>query len=1288
MTVKQSKHDRELKDVQLKLFEQEQSFKSLEETYTNEINELHNIINNRIDTGHVEKIKRASNDIKLNELMNENQKNVERIQELELRCLVFEKEKEKYAKENQIFLENLKEGQRMNDKYLELSVCFDKLNQEKNELLSDANTKAKIINNLNTELAFLRENQIKNEKQMNDKMNEYSQERNELNRKIQELFSENNHKLQILTNLNAQCKELDEKNVSLMEKSRKLEEICNVLRKDLDSNNLRNSLLIENQKESDKMNEKYQILFNNFNNVMLEKDAKDKRIEELMKGDSLSINRINNLNIELSNIKSENAYLTNENARIKMMQDNYNKNTDNIRNELNQVQSENLNLKNQIETYKVKIDRKTNELEDLSRDFACKQEEIFKLNESKEMQIKEMNQRNEGLINELNKISEEKKNISFENIIFSGTIKEQNESLERLNLSIRRLNDENFEKERNIAIIKEELIKKDNEIKDLSVKNNILNDKIMGLQKENLAFKEYQENNITTTQFTIGKLETDLNNLREENKILTQNFQEIKEIQNLYESLKQKNSYLTIELNNLNTERTHMINENATLNEKTTYLQNLMEKFKSEIDNLNSSNRFVEDQNIKLNETLESLRKSKLLLENNNAADNLTLKRQNESYNMKIADLNEKLRILAAELERLGVEIVKKDEEIQTLVEKLQNNEELLHFFKQEKESLSLESATLRKENQNFNSETPKLITKMQSLNECIENLRNEIDRMSLERANKDEDIRILTLKLANHQSNLQNAFPLAQKEDMESNIFILNKKIKENQESYISQMAQKDNRINQLNILLSEKERIISEKEGFIFKTMEEMNCSLNLNQEKLLSAENIMSNLQQTMKVIQKENDDLKNQLINLKQTNEFLLNKNKENINSYNSAQERISNLQDTYDSLHESNKKLEKSYNDLLDVNSKLSYENQALLIKIESLENNNNTNLDLSNCPIPINISAEFEKLKKNYQILETDHKTLSLEFKRKELLSKEIETLHEEKLQIKKTYNFLFDKYQKIQTDFDELSKENADLINHLKLSQNEQIPPIKENQNDQTYRKDIKNKSMSFSPKIMFSPESPVFLSGTFDFKKMLQGKKPYKARNFTEFAEKFKDSQDFNENMEDLEAKKLLLEAELEKCKEMLSEKNEEVEQLLQNGQETMAKLNFSMSKLGETETICNEISKNLQKSLKNAENLEETLQIKNKELSDLRINLRECQEEFNSKNKAFELELAGKNNLIASLKAGVERKEIELDDKKVSINVLNEKIEFLHQKIERSEGIEEEIAQKNKKIEVKLY
>ena len=449
-------------------------------------------------------------------------------------------------------------------------------------------------------------------------------------------------------------------------------------------------------------------------------------------------------------------------------------------------------------------------------------------------------------------------------------------------------------------------------------------------------------------------------------------------------------------------------------------------------------------------------------------------------------------------------------------------------------------------------------------------------------------------------------------------------------------------------------------------------------------LNAENMMNNLQQTIKVTQKENDDLKNQVLNLKQTNEFLLNKNKENIDSYNSAQERISQLQDTYDSLHENNKKLEKSFNDLLDVNNKLNYENQALLIKIESLENNQNLSPEnLFNSQNLTTISAEFEKLKKNYQILETEHKALSLECKRKELLSKEIETLHEEKLQIKKTYNFLFEKYQKIQVDFDELSKENADLINHLKLSQNEQNP-TQNKENQVTYRKDIKNKSLSFSPKILFSPESPVFLSGNFDFKKMLQPKRPYKARNFTEFAEKFKDSQDFNENMEDLEAKKLLLETELEKCQEMLAEKSEEVEQLLQNSQETMVKLNFSMSKLGETETICNEISKNLQKSLKNAENLEETLQIKNKELSELKNNLKECQEEI-SRKKTIELELVGKNNLITSLKSGVERKEMELEERKVSINVLNEKIEFLHQKIERIGGMEEEIVQKNKKIEV---
>lgn len=1287
MTIKQSKHDRELKDIQLKQFEQERSFKSREEAYINEIKELHNMMNNRIDTEHVEKIKKASHDLRMNDVMNDNQQNLEKIQELEQRCLVLEREKEKYAKENQIFLENLKEGQRMNDKYLELSLSFDRLNQDKNELFNENNNKAQMISNLNSEIAVLRENQARNfDKQINDKINEFSQERNDLNRNIQELFNENNHKLQIINNLNAKCKELDENNSTLMERNRKLDDICNGLRKDLDSNNLGNSVIMENQKELDKMNEKYRTLFSNFNDVLQEKNAKDNRIEELVKEDSFNMNKINNLSMELSNMKSENLYLANENTRIKTMQDNYNKSTDNLRNELNQLKSETLNLKNQNETYKVKIDRLTNELESLTRDFVSKQEEIFKLSESKEMQVTEMHQKNESLISELNKMSEEKKKISFENIILNGTIKEQKESLERLELSTKRLNDEHLERERSIAFMKEQLYKSDNQIKDLSINNNNLNDKLAVLQKENLEFKHYQDNHISTTQFTFGKLEIDLNNMKEENKILTENFKEIKEIQNSYESLKQKNSYLTIELNNLNAERTHLINENATLNEKATYLQNLMEKFKSEIDNLNSNHRFVEDHNVKLSETLENLRKSKVLLENTYSTDNINLKRQNEGYNMKIMDLNEKLKILATELERVGMEIVKKEEEIQMLVEKLQNNEELLYFFKQEKESMACENVALRKENQNFNSEAPKLINKMQSLNECVENLRAEIDRLSFEKANKDEDIRILTLKLASNQPNLQNSFPLAQKEDMESNIVMLNRKIRENQESYLAQLTLKENRVDQLNILLSEKERIITEKENFIFKTMDEMNSSMNLNQEKLLSAENIMSNLQQAMKVTQKENENLKNQLLNLKQNKEFLFIKSKENVDSYNSAQERIANLQSTYNSLHENNKKLEGSYNQLLDVNNKLNNDNETLLSKIESLENDQNHPSDLLCSPNSTSLSAEFEKLKKNYQIMETDYRALSLELKKKELIAKEIDTMHEEKLQIKKTYNFLFEKYQNIQADFDELSKENADLLNHLNLQNDQNLTQNKESQQEknQSYRKDIKNKSLNFSPKVMFSPESPIFLSGTFDFKKMLQPKKPYKARNFTEFAEKFKDSQDFNENMEDLEAKKLLLETELENCRELLAVKNEEAEQLLQNSQEMIAKLNFSMSKLGETETICNEISKNLQKSLRNAENLEETLQLRTKEISELKISLKGSQEEI-SRNKGIEVELAGKNNLIASLKAGMARKEEDLEDRKVEIDVLNEKIEFLHQKIELGGDMEEEMAQKNNKIEV---
>ena len=753
-------------------------------------------------------------------------------------------------------------------------------------------------------------------------------------------------------------------------------------------------------------------------------------------------------------------------------------------------------------------------------------------------------------------IKTSKNNIAIEKMLNEKLIILENENSKK-DKTIKKLENEKYEKENEIKILENEKNDKDNTIEVLKKENR---------EKENKIKKSENVNN--EKDIIIKELEKE--NYEKKNEIKKLETEHIKKNSKIYEKVNNEKDNMIKELQNINNENDIKINtlENEIIllendnNEKDNIikkLEKIINKNKNEIKSLEEANN-EKDEQIKI-------------LENEKKNNIKTMKNENKNYieNIEILEQqnNEKDNYIE-ELEKLNDE---KDNIIKTLKKENKNNIENIEILENDNNEKDnnikiLENQNIEKDNyikilENENNEKENKI-------QLLEKEKNKIENTILENDNNEKDNIIKNLeniinknkdeiKLLEEENNEKEEQIKILENEKKNNIKTMkneNKNYIENIEILEQQNNEKDNYIEELEKLNDEKDNII--------KTLKQENKN---NMENIEILENDNNEKDNNIKVLENQNIEKDNKIQLLeKEKNEIengitiLENDNNEKDNIIKKLEEIINTNNDEIKSLEEANNEKDEQIK-ILENEKKnniktMKNENKDYIEDIEILEQQINEKDNIIK-----ELENENKNIIENIEILENENNEKDNNIK---ILENEIEEININTKKLLDEKNKEIEKLKKLKDDILKELKDKDNKLNEFlklndkyKLEENELI-----NSNKKMKEFEEENKRLENNIKIKKNDIIKLKYGSNNNKDKAIKGYKIKLEQKEKEIAELNKSNTKIKNEFKIKDIK--LHEKEINELKETIQQKNDEINNLKKKLTEKNNELNINDSNI----------------------------------------------------------------------------------------------------------------------------
>ena len=622
------------------------------------------------------------------------------------------------------------------------------------------------------------------------------------------------------------------------------------------------------------------------------------------------------------------------------------------------------------------------------------------INKYKEMK-KTISKKEKELVNDNNQLNDLKQEIHSK--------KEQNENI--INKEFDKINQEpkkgfllGNKKTENYLVTKElgnnQIIKNEANLISISKKKKQIN-KINDYLKEQ---KNKQKDKFQKLYETNLALKEKIKNLTQSNEKLVERIKDYEKQETMEKNLINENNNLNIKINNLEQNLQKKIGENENINQKLVKLEKEKSKLIQQNNNMNGKLKRIEfemkqmkqkEQNLiafqqlnvekqKIIKDLEE--KEKYLIEQN---DNLIEK--NKNLEKEILKLNTEKDNLFQEKEKYKGEIseyqTKKEKDdiinekninlnnqIIDLQKNLEKKKEDIENIKQEFEKLKKEKEQLAKINNDMNV---KLKIDEQEMKKMKQ---KEMDLIYSQKNNLENKEKIKELEKSESNLNEQNRQLVQKNANLEEQISKLkeeknnlSKEIEIYKEEALKNKTQKDNLINEKNINLNKQIKILEEDLG------KKGNQIININKE--------LAELKNQNKLLNQQNNDLKNDLNDKLKKKELEINQMKEiNLASSqkmnNDNKKIINELQENEKNLKIKNEQLSQKNAEFQKQITNLSKSNDNLLKKMKQYEE------DISKSQAE---KKDLINYKEKIDLLEKEKNSLQNENKQKDNKIKEIQ---------------------------------------------------------------------------------------------------------------------------------------------------------------------------------------------------------------------------------------------------------------------------------------------------------
>ena len=871
--------------------------------------------------------------------------------------------------------------------------------------------------------------------------------------KLKESLKKINIQNQIINSLNIQNKQLNNENARKNNIIRQNEDIdfkISKLRKDAEKS--REKRLNDDYNESKRNN---YILYNKINNYVKELKEKEDEIKKIkMKNEHMlkllkdNESKLNMKNIQINKLKEENFLCKNKlndlqinysnlllqmnnlnNYDFNQEQNIINYNTNNFNNEDNnndeQYKIMEIKIKNsqdEIRTKDINLNILNEKNQLLNSMLSQKNEIILKLQKEK-MNLNKISSNITAKNLELNKILNQK----HEDIIqFQKSLLDKEKKIKQLSNYIAKLKSEQKKSQKpSVNLISDDekesihIFNKNKLIKSNEIEYNILQ-KVFN----NINNKEQKEN---------------VNKINKLNKIIEKLNNDIKKLNDEYKQYKTKSDIdiknlekkVMDEKNNYNTKIDEYLKNIKTLTETLNKIEQEKKDMQKQINILNKENKkLTEEKNEKEEE--ETMKQIESINENEKNKEEIillkqqieTLKEKLEIKNKDIKDINldleNKITALNSEIIKYKENIAKKEIEIKNMKEENDDNllkmEELAHKINDNEiniKGINIENKELKDNIKSKEKEIENLKNDTLSLNGTIEKLKNEISNLTQINLKKEDKIKIFD----EEKNNLVNNFFEKEKEFEENKLRITDL------EQTIEKLTGEKNELNKENETLKNKNSEITNENHKLNLFLKESEDNLKIAEEKYNSLKN-------------EKSLNNKNDIENLIEKNNNII---KEKINLENEIKKMKSEHKNILEEMLLSKSELELKYSETLKENEKLQEKIKQLSILQDNLEEQLNT----------LNI-----KYKENKKTLEKNEKELSdmkdasqaILMKQKNQLEKEV-IIDKEKCKIigDKIYNnlkwYLIYDINGKENDYENYRWVNGTIIKDEQLSNYNKYP-------------------------------------------------------------------------------------------------------------------------------------------------------------------------------------------------------------------------------------------------------
>ena len=944
--------------------------------------------------------------------------------------------------------------------------------------------------------------------------------------------------------------------------------------------------------------------------------------EQKQKFDYFACSNISKLTI----LKQENKDLS-EQLKVREQEEEENNNE-----KLLKAVYEELNLeKNKSENY-------LKQIEQLKIDLCKKDDQLIQYN-NKLVEGNKIQKENEGKINSLikeNQIQKEKYKKIFDQLnsfVFINKEKERkfNESIKKMNLSNNLLHLVNLDKEDIISYIND----KDKNFGIIEENNQNLKNKINELEK-NIQKSDKEIYNLKNINASLNKKNEMLSKeIEDSKKELEERNEKSFFLSNMIDDKIDKEDYDDLE-NQLNLEK-----------EKNNNLKKNIDKLNEEIckkeeEIIKNKNKINSQENI-IKENIEKITNLNELIEKNNRIhidlltkynSLLSLKEETEKKiyeGIKNLNLNEKYqKFINMEKPELIKNILERDKEISKIFEENNNNKNIIR--------------DLENKNQNNNNELEKNILNINNLKQKVGHLEKEVNKLK-------NDKKYLENNITNIKRELQN-----EKNEKEILKSVEKELEKEKNKNYLltidNENIKKENLAQNENLVKSKNEIYILEKK--IKENEEKMNSILN---EKYLLNSNytdLMNRYNEQLTNSKQKEQQTSEAIKNLNLTGAHLKLANMSKVQLISLIVEKdkyFKILENSKKELNEKFEKMEKEKNKIENELNNLKAKHSTFEKKIElinkeneqlkkEIENNkiekNNLLLDLQNEQNQKDCykkdSDELKEANKKVKLLLDDIKNLS-----KENLEKEEKIMEAQKnlLSLQNKINKLLKEKDEITQNYNELLNKSKKQLEKIKILENKEISEkqLIDNLNLSEIYKNLANKSKSDLISIILNKDKL--------YNKIEEEKNKFEKEIYN-LAQKLSDSEnkknEFENNLSELEAKNNTLNNK----NEILNKENHSLK--IEN--EQLMKEKIELNSLIKEEKKLGEKLKN-QNDLLNKENLKIAILL--------------------NENKKLKEDIIKKDDILTKAKNKLSLEENNLKNKDEKIQNLTNEIEKVKNKNE---------------------